>query len=176
FGMPASALASTVLSLETLLGTRAGELVDRLDAGCTWTDRFAVLDDVLTRQLMEPRPIREEVIFGWHQLLTTGGAATVASLATAVGWSRRHFTDQFRAEFGLPPKAVAKVVRFERARNRLLRPDRPSLARVAAESGYADQAHLARDWRELAGSSPSAWLETEVFPFVQDAPVVEEAF
>jgi AraC-like DNA-binding protein len=175
FGMPASELASAVLPMDALLGRRTDELVDRLDVARTWTDRFAVLDDVLTRQIAEPQRIRDEVRFGWQRLLSTGGAATVASLAGEVGWSRRHFTNQFRAEYGLPPKMIARVLRFEQARALLVRPDRPSLARVAAECGYADQAHLARDWRELAGSSPSAWLEAEVFPFVQDEEPFDEA-
>ena len=44
---------------------------------------------------------------------------------------------------------------------------RRPLAEVAAECGYADQAHLAREWSELAGCSPTTWLREE-FPFLQD--------
>ena len=44
---------------------------------------------------------------------------------------------------------------------------RVSLAAVAAASGYADQAHLTREWQALAGCTPTTWLRTE-FPFLQD--------
>jgi AraC-like DNA-binding protein len=44
---------------------------------------------------------------------------------------------------------------------------RPGLAEIAARCGYADQAHLTREWRELAGCTPSTWLAEEL-PSVQD--------
>lgn len=175
YGMPAGELASAVLPMDVVLGARTAELVERLAAGRTWADRFAVLDHALSAQLTAPGEIRAEVGFAWQRLLDSRGAASVSALAADTGWSRRHLTEQFRIEFGLPPKALAKVLRFERAKAVLVRPGRPPLARVAAECGYADQAHLARDWRALAGSSPSAWLEAEVLPFVQDRAPLELA-
>jgi AraC-like DNA-binding protein len=175
FGRPAGDLATQVLRMEDVIGNRAHELVDRLHTANHWVDRFAIFDDVLTQAIVDAPPMREEVAFAWSRLTASGGAVTVGALADDVGWSRRHLTEKFRAEFGLPPKQMAKVLRFGRARDLLVAPDRPSLARVAAECGYADQAHLARDWRDLAGSSPSAWLETEVFPIVQDEATLEAA-
>lgn len=59
--------------------------------------------------------------------------------------------------------------RLERSRRLLDRSGRPSLADVAARCGYFDQAHLARDWNDLAGCPPSAWLSAEELPFVQDS-------
>ena len=86
--------------------------------------------------------------------MATGGTLTVGALAAEVGWSRRHLGERFRAEIGLTPKAAGRVLRFERARRLLGRARRPGLAEVAALSGYYDQAHLNREWRELAGCSP----------------------
>jgi len=50
------------------------------------------------------------------------------------------------------------VIRFEGACDRLLAPGRPALADVAADTGYVDQAHLSRDFRDLAGIPATAWL------------------
>jgi transcriptional regulator GlxA family with amidase domain len=49
-------------------------------------------------------------------------------------------------------------MRFERACDQLLGPGRPTFARVAADTGYVDQAHLSRDFRALAGTTATAWL------------------
>src|SRR4029077_17747240 len=80
---------------------------------------------------------------------------------------------RFRAEIGLAPKAAARVIRFDRARNLLVRrldgatahgatADRGyPLAGPAADCGYFDQAHLAREFRALAGCPPSQWLAEE---------------
>nr|BFE69525.1 hypothetical protein GCM10020092_028260 [Actinoplanes digitatis] len=83
-----------------------------------------------------------------------------------VGWSARHLTDRFRVETGLGLKEAARVVRFDRARRRLT--PRTRLADLAADTGYYDQAHLNREFRAMAGCSPSRWLADE-FTFVQDA-------
>jgi AraC-like DNA-binding protein len=166
-GLPAGALAGSVVDLDDVLGRTAGELVDRLAGATTWADRFAVLDDVLARRLtdaVEPPP---ETARAWHRLVASGGTVDVRTLAQEVGWSRRHLSERFRVELGLPPKVLARVLRFERARRLLQRPDRPALADVAAVCGFYDQAHLNRDWRELAGCSPTTWLAEEL-PSVQD--------
>jgi AraC-like DNA-binding protein len=61
---------------------------------------------------------------------------------------------------------AARVFRFERA-CRLIADHRLSLAHVAITCGYYDQAHLTREWCDLAGCSPKAWITREL-PFLQD--------
>ena len=171
FGLPAAELASIVVDAAELWGPLSVELTDRVRAAPSWSDRFAVLDEVLARVASsakdEPAP-SPEVALAWR-LVTARRRTPVATIAREVGWSRRHLTHRFAAEYGVGPKQLDRVVRFEQACGRLRRADRPSLATVAAECGYADQAHMARDWRQLAGSPPSEWLASEVLPFVQDA-------
>ncbi|MEU4665925.1 helix-turn-helix domain-containing protein, partial [Micromonospora chalcea] len=58
--------------------------------------------------------------------------------------------------FGYGPKTLARILRMRRALD-LARAGAP-LAEVAARSGYADQAHLTREVRELAGLPPSRLL------------------
>ena len=86
------------------------------------------------------------------------GRLDVATLAAEVGWSRRHLSGQFTAEYGVGPKEMARVLRFERSKACSIRPDRRSLATIAAECGYADQAHMAREWRASpAPARRSGW-------------------
>jgi transcriptional regulator GlxA family with amidase domain len=109
--------------------------------------------------------IAPEVTHAWRTLLATGGAMSVAELAQETGWSARHLDNRFRAEIGLTPKAAARVIRFDRARRMLMRRvsqgGPPALADLAAAGGYYDQAHLAREFRGLAGCPPSHWLAEE---------------
>jgi AraC-like DNA-binding protein len=173
FGMPAGELASQVVDLEDLLGPGARSLPDRLASLPTWPDRFAVLDDVLGATVLERSRRRvagsppQEVALAFHRLVASGGAVGVGELADEVGWSRRHLGDRFRAEIGLAPKVTGRVVRFHRAKQLLGRATRPGLADIAAAVGYADQAHFTREFRELAGTTPTRWL-AEDLPSVQD--------
>jgi AraC-like DNA-binding protein len=175
-GLPAGAIAGVVLELDEVLGTDGAELVDRLRGAHTWAERWAVLDDVLVRRLTalgsscaEPQP---EVGWAWRRLIQAEGNLEVTALADEVGWSRRHLGHRFRQEIGLSPKVAGRVMRFQRSRNLLgRRPERrPSLAAVAATCGFFDQAHLTREWRNLAGCTPTAWLSDDL-PSVQDEPV-----
>ena len=62
-----------------------------------------------------------------------------------------------------------RLARFSGAHGRMRRAamsGEVSIATVAAESGYADQAHLAREWGDFAGCSPTEWVRRE-FPIVQ---------
>lgn len=171
-GLPAGELAKTVVELGTLLGPVAGELVERLRSAHTWTDRFLELDAVLARIAKQRDGPVPELGWAWRRLSTSHGKVGVATLAREVGWSRRYLGERFRREFGLTPKVAARVMRFEVAHRLLRAPHQPGLADVAVRAGFYDQAHLHREWRELAGCTPSRWL-TEEFPSVHD--IREEA-
>jgi AraC-like DNA-binding protein len=168
FGFPAGAVAADAVPLDAAWGALARELVDRLDSASDWPTRFAVLDQVLMRaaagRAEAPSGERPETAAAWHQLVATDGRIDVATIASEVGWSRRHLTDRFTSEYGFGPKEMARVLRFERSKVMFLRPEHPTLATIAAECGYADQAHMARDWRALAGASPTQWLAAEQLP------------
>jgi AraC-like DNA-binding protein len=174
FGCPAAELVRSVVSADEVLGRSAVSLPDRLAAATGWPERFAALDDALLGWLRDDGTGPEvEVARAWEVLCRTDGVADVASLAAEVGWSRRHLGARFRREFGLPPKVLARVMRFERAKRLMVADAAPVLADVAARAGYADQAHFTREWRSLAGSTPAAWLRGEEFPFVQDHALVD---
>jgi AraC-like DNA-binding protein len=172
-GLPAGELAHLDVEGPAVLGPVADEIGDRVRAERDWPGRFAVLDQMLTR-LAGGRPaasgLSAEVGYSWRRLLAARGDCGVTELAAETGWSDRHLRARFREETGLSPKAAARVIRFDGARRRLLRQAASgapqALADLAADCGYYDQAHLARDFRDLAGCPPSVWL-TEEFRNVQ---------
>lgn len=82
--------------------------------------------------------------------------ARVGAVVDRLGGSPRRFISQFEARVGLKPKAFARVARFQRALR--VRAAGRAWADVAACAGYADQAHLTRDFREFAGVTPAAYV------------------
>jgi AraC-like DNA-binding protein len=182
-GMPAAELASLDVEAADVLGRLAAEARERVLAAPDWSGRFAVLEEFLVGRLRAAQadrvPVpRPEVSYAWDRLERSRGAVSVAELAAETGWSARHLGEQFRAETGLSPKAGARVVRFDRARRRLLRRQaedgRVVLADLAAECGYYDQAHLAREFRDLAGCPPSVLLAEELRNVQADLPGARE--
>ncbi|MEJ8279079.1 helix-turn-helix domain-containing protein [Pseudonocardia spirodelae] len=157
-GLPAAELAGDVVDLAALLpGVDA--LLDRLHAAPTWSARCALLDAELCRRAAAgpDRAAPSEVGRAWDLLVASGGTARIAAVADDVGWSARHLSERLRRETGLATKTAARVIRFERACRVLRSPAAPPLAELAVRCGYADQQHLARDFRDLAGTTATAW-------------------
>jgi AraC-like DNA-binding protein len=102
-----------------------------------------------------PRP-SPEVAWAWRRLLDSGGAIPIGRLAAEVGWSHKHLITQFRQQVGLRPKTAARLVRFDRVWRRLDQSGgRPEWADLAHDAGYADQAHLIREFRRFTGMTPT---------------------
>jgi AraC-like DNA-binding protein len=161
-GLPAGALAGRVVPLDELLGRAAIELQERVAEARTWPARFAALDETLHWLLTERVNPPVRVCGAWRRLVASGGQTRVDALATEVGWSRRHLERRFRDELGLGVKEAARVLRFERTVAALDQRPANGCAGLAAECGYFDQAHLANEWRRLAGVSVTEWLRQEL--------------
>ncbi|MFC0528381.1 AraC family transcriptional regulator [Phytohabitans kaempferiae] len=164
FGLPIGELANRVVPLDVLPGGWARDLAARLAEAPGWPSRFALLDAAFVARLADaPSPDRR-VEWAWRRLCRSHGRVAVGTLAAEVGWSRRHLAASFRRELGLTPKVAARVLRFAHAYAVASSPSRApgggagaggeGWAGVAAACGYHDQAHLIRDFRKFAGTTP----------------------
>ncbi|MGP1395292.1 MAG: helix-turn-helix domain-containing protein [Inquilinaceae bacterium] len=154
FGGAAAELASQVVELSAVdqFGGEYETIHDRLYGTRDWEVRFDLIERFLAPRFGHAAsiPIRQS----WH-LLAQG--KTVTETATAIGWSTRHLSTRFRQETGIRPVTAARMLRFQRARALALGSAATGWAMIAAEAGYADQAHLIRAFQDFAGEPPSAW-------------------
>jgi AraC-like DNA-binding protein len=158
FGVPMRTLAHCTVDLDDVLGNRASLLVEQL-AELDDAARFELLDRALGRR-MRDAPIPDTgLAWAFARLQQTRGRVAVAKLAQELGWSRRRLVARFQEEIGLPPKAVARLLRFEHARELGARPDRPSWAEIAYECGYYDQSHLINEFRAVTGRTPVTFFQ-----------------
>jgi AraC-like DNA-binding protein len=166
-GRPMTELTNAAPQLTELDDAELAVLPARLADAPGWPHRFALLDQLLLRRIGTPagRPDRE-VAWAWQRLVRSDGQVAVQALAEDTGWSRRHLLTRFRAQVGLAPKPAARVLRFQRASRLLVptavfdgrpAPPTPSITDVAAACGYADHAHLVREFHALAGCTPSEY-------------------
>jgi len=145
-----------------VLGRAATELHDRVGSR---TDPDGWLDEVerwLRCRTADARrtSVRPEVAAAWQVAQATQGRCRVEDLARTVQLSPRQLRALMLAETGLSPKQLCRQFRFDGVVARLADGD-CTLAQIAAENGYADQAHLAREFRQMAGCTPTQWLAEE---------------
>jgi AraC-like DNA-binding protein len=94
-----------------------------------------------------------------ERIATDPSIITVDALAHVAGLDTRALQRLFRDHVGGSPKWVIRRNRLQEAALRIERGEAESFADLAALLGYADQAHLARDFRNAVGRSPSAFAQ-----------------
>jgi AraC-like DNA-binding protein len=154
-GMPGAELTNRIVELSDVF-PEADLLVEELYGLPSWEARFDRLEQVVLARAHAAPLLPPAVEFAWRRLCDSHGGAAVGDIAGELGCSRRHLSKSFGTELGLPPKALARVLRFQRAVG-LLRAG-GELADVAYTCGYYDQPHFNRDFRALAGVTPSEFL------------------
>jgi AraC-like DNA-binding protein len=143
-GVPADQLRDQRVPLEQLWAPAdVARVVEQLHAS---DDLALVLEAASAARLRNapPDPLLAEVV----RLVDEG--RPIAEVADTVGLSDRQLHRRSLVAFGYGPKVLARILRLQRAL--ALRRDGRSFSAAAAEAGYADQAHLAREVRALAGT------------------------
>ncbi|HEX2450758.1 MAG TPA: helix-turn-helix domain-containing protein [Gemmatimonadales bacterium] len=166
---PGEALAFFDLPLDTLtdgiagmddLGWRSGStLGDQVASAGPSALRVAIMERLLRarraacRRGDTPAALRAAI-----RLLERRDGVGLQQVRNATGASQRTLERQFREMVGLSPKAFGRVARFRRALRDVHRHPRLPYAALAAEAGYADQAHFIREFRSFAGITPAAYV------------------
>jgi AraC-like DNA-binding protein len=167
-GMPMSELANRTVPIDDVFGRLGRELVQRVGEAPDWRSRFALIDDVIRARLADAAPVDGGVEWSLRRITTSGGATSIGELAGELGWSHRRLIARYRDAVGLPPKLVARITRFERLTALLAAHPEADWAGAATACGYFDQAHLAREVRELADITPTE-LREQTVNSVQDS-------
>jgi AraC-like DNA-binding protein len=151
---PMDELRESTVELEEVLRRRVvGELRDRLGDVSADHVLISALERWLARQPPPERGTRAAV-----ELITRRGPVpSVRGMSAQLGRSTRWVQRTFRDSVGLTPKMLSRISRVQRAmRAATSQPSRPWSA-IAADTGYFDQSHLVRDFRQIVGCTPSAF-------------------
>lgn len=156
FDVPMSELARRVVPLGDLLGREHRHVGSMLESLPDWDTRFDVIEDLVASRLDRTRPQTAMIEWAYRQIERRGGAVDIRALGRELGYSQKHVITLFRDHVGMPPKLVARIVRFDRLMAHLKRGGDATWADLATAFGYYDQSHLVRDVRQFTGSTPTA--------------------
>lgn len=110
------------------------------------------------------------------QLYLSLGAVKVAALAEELNVSQRQLERQFVQQVGVNAKTLGRLIRFEEVHNRLWADPACSLAELACELGFADQAHLTREFRALSSLTPGHFARLAGLRKSVDRPPAERVY
>lgn len=158
FGPGLGEMADQVVDLGAVLGPEGRRLTDRLGNARDWPARMALVEEMMLARFAAEAPAPDVADMALRRLNRSHGALGIDALARELDCSRKHLTQSIRRAYGLPPKQIARMLRFNRAAARLEAMATPDMAAVAHACGYADQAHMTRDFKEFSGYPPATFL------------------
>lgn len=157
-GVPMSELVGLEVDLVDLWGACVGEMSRKIEDAPTTEERSAVLTSELSRLVPEKDGPAPDAAAAFnllqHDLVEPGTRISV--ILDRLDTSARTLRRRCQEHFGYGPKTLDRILRFQRLLSLTASSPRAPLARMAYEVGYADQAHMTREVRELANLSPKA--------------------
>jgi AraC-like DNA-binding protein len=156
-GIPLDTITDRVVAAEHVLGRDMRELADRLGSTPAFESRFRIFERFLAARLRPDRADRV-VDAAVAELSRHRGLVDIDRLSTDSGLTSKPFVRRFRRAVGVPPKRLARTMRFDATILALRGLARVNWASFAVTHGYSDQSHLIREWRELFHCTPAEFL------------------
>lgn len=164
-GIPANVLAGQMVPLEQLLAAgEADALLERLLRAPGLREQAEQCERVLLRALLAGPSLGRSPLL--PRLSLDGVLLPAAELAGRLAISPRQLERRFLVNYGVPLRDYRRLARFSMALAALMTnpPQAGSLARIAQEARYADQAHFTNDFRRFVGTSPGKFIEARDRP------------
>lgn len=153
FGIPQSPYVDQVVPLTELLALESNKLTalhsddlspkDRVKRSEEWLLGFAPTTQTKVRSAVD-------------KIMDSRGIVDIDEIAEEVGLSTRQLERQFKNVVGLTPKFYSRIIRFSSI-FKVMESDDPSWVKVALQSGYFDQSHFIKNFKEFTGEEPSKY-------------------
>jgi AraC-like DNA-binding protein len=159
-GLPASELLDARVPLREVWGRDAVSLEEQATTNQT---KLAALEAALVSRLPLAEP-HDALVLAAVDRLSKRSTNRVDELSRLLGISDRQLLRRFKSAVGYGPKTFWRIARFQRLLRlaRTTPAEQLSLARLAGDAGYADQAHMTREVTTLAGVPPTTLLSESV--------------
>jgi AraC-like DNA-binding protein len=154
-GLPAARLLDLNVPASEVWGTWGRRLENRVNGAGNARDALERLTAGLAERVLS---VDERDLVIRHAALAMIQGHSLGRASRMVGLGERQLRRRFDEAVGYGPATLVRVERFQRFLSMAERAQDVALARLAADAGYADQAHLARECRRLSGSSPAQLL------------------
>lgn len=168
FQFSLSELTDRIESIDSVWGASGKEIEGRIFEAGTFAERTAVVETIFTSQLTSNKKFDRSIIEAARLIVGKDGGVPIRRAAKSVGVSERQLEREFKQKIGVSPKLFSRIIRFQRLLKSLEGEGADGLLEKALEFGYYDQAHMAHEFKEFAGTSPAK--------FIDDAHRISEAF
>ena len=160
FQIPMHILSDTTAALADVWTNLSQEIEDQLACAPDHKTRVTLAQNYLLQQLHIDKN-DSQLAYYLQQAQRSGGLANVSQLAIDAGISQRHLSRKFQQHLGLSPKEYLRICRFLQSLQYLKKHPVLSLTEIAYKSGYYDQSHFNRDYKNYTGCAPAQFVQAK---------------
>jgi AraC-like DNA-binding protein len=159
-GVPADELFNCFFPAEEVLKHRMHEIVNALLRVTQLSERVQLLNNFLLQQISKSKGPDPMIMQAVDLIIQHEGVMPVELLLQSLFVTERTLERKFKHTIGLSPKRFIEIVRLNVSAKRMQRmKEKQSLASVAYDGGYFDQAHFIKDFRKFTGFTPQQYFE-----------------
>lgn len=166
-GSPVAALTNRMLAISEVFGPDGDAYARRIESLEDESKMVEAAEEFVRGRLVAPDAAVAAVNGVVARLMDDRGITRVADVVDRSGMSERRLQRLFAEYVGVNPKWVIRRYRLHEAAERLAADGDVDLAALAAELGYFDQAHFARDFRAIVGIPPAGYARVAAAPTVR---------
>jgi len=161
FAFPMDEIADCVVDADLVWGGDFGYLRERLLATKDISLRFAMVERFLVKKFQAQLALNPCVDFAIREMTNQPDRISIARMNARIGYSQKHFTEMFRKQVGVTPKAYLKIMRFQKAVRCIDAADSIDWGRISQDCGFYDQAHFINDFKHFSGFTPVKYAEIQ---------------
>ncbi|MBC7873058.1 MAG: helix-turn-helix transcriptional regulator [Ferruginibacter sp.] len=152
----AGEITNVNLSMENLYRGKIAEVEDRLKTAGGVQQRIGIIENFLL-SILRPFPPDELVIASVKEINRQNGQISINRLAQIFFLSEKQFKRRFNNSVGINPKLFSRLVRFQFILQ-CMEKSKVGLLDKAVQTGFYDEAHFIKEFREFTGKTPSAYI------------------
>jgi AraC-like DNA-binding protein len=157
FPFPMDEIRDSVVDADLVWGSDFGDLRERLLAEKDVDRRFVMVEEFLLGKFRSVLNLNPCVSFAVTEMIERPDALSIRRMNQQIGYSQKHFTDMFRKQIGVTPKAYLKIMRFQKAVRTIDAAVDIDWGAIAGECGFYDQAHFIHDFKHFSGFTPEQY-------------------
>jgi AraC-like DNA-binding protein len=170
FPFPMSEMSDRVVDADLIWGGDFARLRERMLEAKTIDIKFEIAERFLLEKFGPRLAVDPCVAFAMGEMTSRPDRLSIARMNSKIGYSQRHFTEMFRRNVGVTPKAYLSVMRFQKAVQAIDAADAIDWKSIALDCGFYDQAHFINDFKHFSGFTPERYVQLRS-PFQNYVPI-----
>ena len=160
---PVIELTNLIVDLELVFGKAVKEIQEKICEANSNEKRISLIEHFLLNQFKNKNnQCYNDIRFAVSQM-QSNNKISILNLASEVNMSKRNFERKFLDNVGLTPVFYNRIVRFQKAITLINQQNRLTFTELAYMSGYYDQSHFIRDFKQFYGQPPKEFNQNQNF-------------